>query len=301
MNNRPVETCIRILCLLYEHDTNVNSIIKQTSSDRSYVIGAIDSLEKDHLIIEIKDPNHKQKKIKKLAPLGEQLVHLMLSVEKFYTYYAELSKKIRNNLDIPKESTPKIIEIKLRSRGWAPEELKSYEYIAANSYLLEYELYRQMNSALVVKYSLLSFSFHPKGFAKIILDKIVTDSMTHQLHLVLEHFEDVKKNQMFVLAFRRFVSLDSIFTAPRISFIEQEKKDVLTSIISIIEPSKDYVETQINHAKKLIEHIEKGISKSDVSLSELSMIVEAQKNTSDLITKLKDERTFWEELLRIST
>lgn len=61
MNHRLVSTCVKILCSLSPTGMNVNTIIKQTSPDRTYVTKAIKTLEKAGMVTKEKTKKHLQR------------------------------------------------------------------------------------------------------------------------------------------------------------------------------------------------------------------------------------------------
>ena len=77
INDRLVITSIKILSSMYKKNMFVNEIIEQTSSDRSFVIKTLRTLEKGRFIESIKSKSHKQKKVKQLSQLGQELANLI--------------------------------------------------------------------------------------------------------------------------------------------------------------------------------------------------------------------------------
>ena len=93
-NNRLVMTSIKILSSLYKKNMFVNEIIEQTSSDRSFVIKALRTLEKGRFITSINNKCHKQKKVKQLSQLGQELANLIFSIQNFNEEYDRLRQLI---------------------------------------------------------------------------------------------------------------------------------------------------------------------------------------------------------------
>ena len=77
INDRLVITSIKILSSIYKKNMFVNEIIDQTSSDRSFVIKTLRTLEKGRFIESINSKSHKQKKVKQLSQLGQELANLV--------------------------------------------------------------------------------------------------------------------------------------------------------------------------------------------------------------------------------
>ena len=87
-------TSIKILSSLYKKNMFVNEIIDQTSSDRSFVIKTLRTLEKGRFITSIKSKSHKQKKVKQLSQLGQELANLVISIQNFNEEYDRLAQLI---------------------------------------------------------------------------------------------------------------------------------------------------------------------------------------------------------------
>lgn len=82
----------------------VNEIIKQTSKDRTYIIAILEQLEKGWLIETVQErKQHKQKKFKKLTPLGRELVTIIINVAEFNEYYIRIKKYMDTYYSLKKQ------------------------------------------------------------------------------------------------------------------------------------------------------------------------------------------------------
>ena len=96
MNSRLVNTCIAVLRLLPSTGLSVNKIIKQTSSDREHVIGAISTLREGRLITQELSSSHKQMKIVTPTELGNEIKSLMSEYDGFAHSLSEFKNKVNN-------------------------------------------------------------------------------------------------------------------------------------------------------------------------------------------------------------
>lgn len=204
-----VETSKKILCLLSTSEMNVSRIIQQTSSDRSHVVSVLRMLNKADIIEEIKDPKHKQKKIKKLTPLGEEYSGLMLNIKNFNAAYVNFDTCIKGNFigdelmavvpswDQSDEAAgyPCVSSAKLRSRGWTNDEISKYDdwYVGAID-VLQW-CHKNIILALVYQYGLINRRFALNEGARNLLNEIILEEFAHQISVVKRYTEDYITNQ----------------------------------------------------------------------------------------------------------
>jgi DNA-binding MarR family transcriptional regulator len=188
MYNRLVITCIHILRLLLNNNTNVNTIIKQTSSDRTHVHRAIKTLERAQRILETKTPAHRQKKIKRLTSLGQEVAEINQSLDKFNMYYSELRQKIKENFNIPEHIDEKKHKSMLLARGWDNDEINHYNDWTEEAITFEAASASVIVEALINRYAVLLARFNPNKEAKEILIRVITDALTKYLLSLLEGF-----------------------------------------------------------------------------------------------------------------
>lgn len=201
--NRLVMTSIKILSSLYKKDMFVNEIIDQTSSDRSFVIKTLRTLEKGRFITSINSKSHKQKKVKQLSQLGQELANLVNSIQIFNKEYDRLRQLIDEykNLDEeikklletelkdksspfikrnPLEIKPKAYKIsemllkeKLRSKGWPTEEISYYYECQEGLYYTDIFLHEGTIKILLHKFISILDNFDLNAIAREILNQII--------------------------------------------------------------------------------------------------------------------------------
>jgi DNA-binding MarR family transcriptional regulator len=276
MYNRLVITCIHILRLLLNNNTNVNTIIKQTSSDRTHVHRAIKTLERAQLILETKTPAHRQKKIKRLTSLGQEVAEINQSLDKFNMYYSELRQKIKENFNIPEHIDEKKHKSMLLARGWDNDEINHYNDWTEEAITFEAASASVIVEALINRYAVLLARFNPNKEAKEILIRVITDALTKYLLSLLEGFmgdeslpirvcdhcgmlqKIPRDNTIFSLFGKRIFNFMDNFS-PNLQlnnrFIKEEAKKVIFSLFFVFKPPREYVEQYIKEWKEIILEI----------------------------------------------
>ena len=203
INDRLVTTSIIILSLIYKKNMFVNEIIEQTSSDRSFVIKTLRTLEKGRFITSINSKSHKQKKVKQLSQLGQELANLVNSIQNFNKEYDRLRQLIdeyknldeeiekfketerkdkpsrfikRNPLKIkPKEYkiSERLLKEKLRSKGWTTEEISYYYECQEGLYYTDIFLHEGTIKILLHKFISILDNFDLNAIAREILNQII--------------------------------------------------------------------------------------------------------------------------------
>ena len=203
INHRLVMTSIKILSSLYKKNMFVNEIIDQTSSDRSFVIKTLRTLEKGRFITSINNKSHKQKKVKQLSQLGQELTNLVNSIQNFNEEYDRLRQLIDEykNLDeeiekfketerkdkpsrfikrnplkiIPKEYkiSERLLKEKLRSKGWTTEEISYYYECQEGLYYTDIFLHEGTIKILLHKFLSILGNFYLNTVAREILNQII--------------------------------------------------------------------------------------------------------------------------------
>ena len=98
IKDRLVQTCIKILRLISEKNLSINKIIKQTSSDRTHVLDAIQTLERAKLVKQLKSETHKEMRFLVLNQIGRDLVNFMNSIDGFRKSFQSLTKTIHEGI-----------------------------------------------------------------------------------------------------------------------------------------------------------------------------------------------------------
>jgi DNA-binding HxlR family transcriptional regulator len=203
INNRLVMTTIKILSSLYKKNMFVNEIIDQTSSDRSFVIKTLRTLEKGKFITSINSKSHKQKKVKQLSQLGQELANLVYSIHNFNEKYDRLAQLIdeykkldeeiekfkknerkdkssrfinRNPLEIkPKEYkiSERLLKEKLRIKDWTTEEISYYYECQEGLYYTDIFLHEGTIKILLHKFISILDNFDLNVVAREILNQII--------------------------------------------------------------------------------------------------------------------------------
>jgi DNA-binding MarR family transcriptional regulator len=299
--NRLVDTSMAILRLLLRNSSNVNSIIKQTSSDRSYVSKVIKTLQKEDIIEETKSSTHKQMKIKQLTRVGRELAETMDNVDRYNEWYNKLREKRKEIFDRPyfKYKEEKVIRRILRSKGWTEEEINSFDDCASGACLLDYASAGYIKDALLFKYASILQDNNLHTIGKAIFIKIIMDIISNQLTVLSDELEgedpspilrniyqdgkgDSRTNM--ILYFPKKMAEYSVLNN---SSINKEAKEVLRSIFSLFELGSDDIAKPIEKVRKDIEICEKSIKKT---------YEEEAANLHTRLGNLKQLLVFYEEV-----
>jgi DNA-binding HxlR family transcriptional regulator len=271
VENRLVIYSMKILRVLLKGSTHVNDIVKQTSSDKTYVLKVIKILQHERLIIETKDDRHSQKKIKQLTDLGQELTKLMENVDDYKNSYSKLMerrKKYFTSSEIKKAYS--VVEDDIRAHGktwkkiaWTSNKADLYLYGVRGASLLEYEATIHISNILIFRFASLQKRFDLLKLTKAIINKIITDTMTYQLKLVLSEILD-DGSQMMTGELARHTDIITSLPARLAEYplftnkaISEESKNMLAQIFSLLRPSENDIEVHINKVKKYIEQVER--------------------------------------------
>jgi len=187
-DNRLVDYSMRILSMLSRGATNVNQIIKQTSSDRTYVIEVIKNLQREKIIEESNyttNRKHKQAKPKRLTYLGQELADLIKKVSEYNKSYSDLKRLRVETFNFRKNNSPKLLEGKLRSEGWSTQDIQFYNSYAEGIRLLEFECSLPLNDLLLFRSAGILHQFQTNNIVKKILNKIITDAISRHVDSVV--------------------------------------------------------------------------------------------------------------------
>ena len=193
MHVQPVH--LEILSLLHERaqtGLNVNGIYRELvkrkfSRNKKLVIMAIRDLEKGHLLETAKGRRFikrlKQKRIKLITTLGEYITRLIFDLNNYEESCSDLKKAIIQHFDIKDYSSNKIRSSVLHNRGWKPEEIADYERFLECSNNISKDLVSsfQIINAILTRYILILSKIGNNENAKMILDYIITGSISKQL------------------------------------------------------------------------------------------------------------------------
>jgi DNA-binding HxlR family transcriptional regulator len=210
INDRLVTTSIIILSLLYKKNMFVNEIIEQTSSDRSFVIKTLRTLEKGRFIETINSKSHKQKKVKQLSQLGQELANLIICIQNFneeydrlaqlINEYKKLDEEIEKLKETEKENKPspflkrnplefvprkhknsEILLKELKNKGWIDEEISYYNECQEGLYYTDIFLHEGTIKILLHKFLSILDNFDLNDVAREIINRIIIQIFQTQL------------------------------------------------------------------------------------------------------------------------
>ena len=188
MDDRLVQDMSRILHLLLEGRTNINSIIKQTGIYKNNVFEATKYLEKAGLAIRYKDRKiHRQKVFIQLNEFGQQLADFIENAEKFEKSFDDLRNKMTRVYDLPKDAEKKVIHSLLLNRGLNRQEIESYENHILCAEAFESDSMSVLIDGIVRKYALFLLEFSPNNYAKDFLKEIITRKLSNYLIIRIEN------------------------------------------------------------------------------------------------------------------
>jgi DNA-binding HxlR family transcriptional regulator len=295
--NRLVDTSIHILRLLSKGQTNVNEIIRQTSSDRTYIITLIKTLQREKLIERVQTPA-KQVKILSLSNLGRELVDLLDNIIQYNKSYSELRKTTKESLDII-YSDENDLKSKLTSKGWNEQDIDHYTYYLTNSASLQYECHSKFINVLGIRYGTIISEFKPGKTARIILDEIMSEAFSGQFSLMLEYLFD-SNNPYFPAIKKLFASLEDLLEYSN-KFIDRETKNIVKSLFSLLDPPNKHIVNELETLKGTLRLLEK--KNYDSTEEELKAAADrirrlsGQGSNQALQEKMKKHITFLEEYL----
>jgi DNA-binding MarR family transcriptional regulator len=257
MNNRTVDTSIKILRTLLDQNSSVNKIILQTSSDRSHVLETIKTLERSHLVVRMRSPTHKQMKIIQFTELGHELALFMHSINQYQISYSKFLKVLRETFDIDERVPGNILKKELLGKNWPANEIFLYKIWIQEARDFAYKSAYNFITAISARYFSLLFKFRTNNVANTILTKIFTNALNEHFlagfvrliksafppnNISTEKEEQIIKIMLsqlnrpilqYVLHFSHPHGIEPI----KNRFISKESSDVVSSIYKIIEPS----------------------------------------------------------------
>lgn len=252
MNNRTVDTSIKILRLLLDQNSSVNKIIVQTSSDKVHVLETIKTLERSHLMIRTASPTHKQMKIIQLTELGHELALFMYSIEQYQISYSKFLKVLRETFDIDERLPENILKKKLLSKNWPTNETFLYKTWIQEARSFGYKSAFIFITAISARYFSLLFKVRTNNAANTILTKIFTNALNEHFSAGFvrlmnsafppndssgkeEHIIKIMLSQLNRPILQYILQFSGIERTNN-RFVSKESSDVVSSIYKIIEP-----------------------------------------------------------------
>jgi DNA-binding MarR family transcriptional regulator len=259
--DRLVNTSKHILRLLYDGSTNANQIIKQTSSDRSYVFNVIKTLQEEGLISESTNPEiHKQKKTKNLTELGREIAEIIKSVQSCYELCDGLKhdcKKDGHPLDfklIPVSPDKYLISVQNMETGG-----KNLIGIA----ILNHAAADYVRDFVIFKYLLLSrkYDVRKKKITSQILEQIISDATKRQMDAIMKGIVWTADPSQFIADFgehatkitnlpekmRRYGLLSNKFSR------KEKAKEVLLSVLPMLRSERESILESIGEVNAITE------------------------------------------------
>ena len=284
MNDTPVYNRNQILRTILNGPKSVNNIVKDTGIYKKYVLERyLPIFEKAALVTRSKDRKiHKQKEFLRLTDLGVELAELLDSMDVFDKLHLELRNKIKQTFnDSAKPTKQKKASKSLhRSKGLGEQEINSYNINAEMAWYFEKKSLSICIDVLKTSYAYIISKFSPNDSANDLLLKTfanMIDKYTlmeleslgneinhyfsckdcgHELPVSKEIQDDQKSALILIESCRQmfeFIKQHAPLIFADNSFISKETRNVISSLFSICNPPKEFLEVLIK-AEAETEH-----------------------------------------------
>jgi DNA-binding PadR family transcriptional regulator len=253
--NRLIGTSKHILGLLSKGDTNVNQIIKQTSSDRTYVINVIKSLQQEGLVSERVEGALK-KKIQSLTELGLEIAKILKSVQSCYELCDKLNqeKKILDFKLIPVAPEKYLIHLQnMEPDGKNTIGISILNYVVAD-YVRDFVIFKYVN--LLTKKNV-----RKKKITSQIFEQIISDATKRQMDAIRKGIMWTADPSRFIVDFGEHAT--NIANLPEKmwrygllsnKFSGKEKaKQALLSVLPMLKSERESILASIGHVETLTE------------------------------------------------
>lgn len=175
---------------------NVNNIIKQTSSDRTHVVQAINTLRKGKLITKERSKIHSQMIMVKPTVIGNEVISVVNKITQYNESYSEfvliMNEKIERYIydyfavsDTIAPADRRILVDKLAYDGWKTEEIKFFERWVQATFEIESILRRQIFHALIYRYLTLSYKFSINAITREIVTYLLLNELRNQVSAMI--------------------------------------------------------------------------------------------------------------------
>jgi hypothetical protein len=141
MLDRLLSVSTTILRLIYGRKLWVNEIIKQTSPDRTYVIQALETMEKARLLTQGPRSIGRKRSVE-LTSLGNEIATLYFSLDNYMKGYNEIYKFLQDNF-VKYEDRNTLKNI-LKSRGWDEYDIAIYDELQSSFRNYEWTFFDNM-------------------------------------------------------------------------------------------------------------------------------------------------------------
>ena len=142
-------------------------------------------------------PQHEQKEIKILTPLGQEVSNFFYHLKRCSYSYTRLKYTniiIENNIRIGKTEDPeeaeKIVERKLLTRGWDRIEIEHFEFIMRSAFVMETIYRNNIFNSILHRYSIIRGKHEVNEIADKIIQKIMLNEIQY-LFLLTTELEEV--------------------------------------------------------------------------------------------------------------
>ncbi len=255
--NRLVTTCKDILRLLLHAGTNVNQIVRQTSSDRTYVLNVIKILQQEGLISESGDPEHSQKKIKNLTAFGREIAELVKSIDQYSKSWNKLEQSMKRYFNAVRSNKTELNQLKICSIGIAILEYETADYIkdfAIFTYSSIFRSFGHMSHRLDPESGqYIHLQSLPKT-TNLILKQIIRSVTDRQIDTMLNNpLELIDEFNEYSLRVTELSEKMAHYGILNNEFISKEAKDVLLSAAFILRSQKPNIQSHMTSKSRIWE------------------------------------------------
>lgn len=170
---------------------SVNTLQKQTSSDKYFFEKVLKELKKGQLIQEHKDKKHKQKKNQTLTEFGKELAQILNLSSDFQIINEKLKFPIASICEVEKLA-PAARRRVLKSKGWSDEEAQKWIKYCVDSKRLQYSIQKGFNELVLYRYSNILQRFTINKYGQKILYDIIVSVLHDHVQNVIEYFKGMK-------------------------------------------------------------------------------------------------------------
>ena len=248
--NRLVTISKDILRLLLGAGTNVNQIVRQTSSDRTYVLNVIKILEQEGLVSESTDPKHKQKKIKNLTAFGLEIAELVKSIDQYSKSWNKLEQSMERYFNAVRSKKTELNRLKFRSIGIAILEYETADYIkdfAIFTYSSIFRSFGHMSHTLDPESGQYTHLRSLPNTTRLILNQIIRSIIDRQIDTMLNNpLELIDEFNEYSLRITELCEKMVDHDILNNEFISKEAKDVLLSAAFILRSQKPHIKSHMD-------------------------------------------------------
>jgi hypothetical protein len=282
LNELLVRKCLDVLNVFHAQSGQnlwVNEIVRRVtkttgSKDSPAIKKSIELLEDASMIQTLPSPQSKQKEIKILTPLGQEVSDFFYHLERCSHSYTRLKNIIiENNITIGKaedtDEVDKIVERKLLSRRWDRIEIKHFISIMRSAFGMETIYRNNIFNSILHRYSIIRAEHQVNEIA----DKIIQKIMMNQIQFLFMLTRDVEEvssrfNEHYFNPETShhkdipFVDLYNLISEKIEDYYHEESdllnksisepiEEVTLSLLLLLQPDEQDVQEYIEHTKDL--------------------------------------------------